>query len=146
MLELLQASDDSTNFEAPPGFDWGGAILEVRGLQLKLELILQRKLELDDQVQDASFFADLSYSQRVASDSIDLVFCFRFSSFGRLFTVYDTCSEELRFPEPIIHRVIEIVEQEGHHYVDSETLDKPYSGTNLYFVGKSWWYRFFDHD
>lgn len=58
-LRVLLAADDPVECEAPPGFDWEREIGKVRELVPVLEQITGRKFEADDQVQDASFFAEL---------------------------------------------------------------------------------------
>ncbi len=58
--EVLEAADDSINTEHPPGFEWDALSARVDLLRPELERIADRPFDLDDEVQDASFFGDLA--------------------------------------------------------------------------------------
>lgn len=147
MLDWLRAADDPTEYEAPACFDVDKALIEIQALKPKLEAVIGRDVELDDRVQDASFFADLAiYRLNAKTNSQEAVIVVRFSAFGRLFTIYEDCATETRLPAEIIEQVIEIIERDSYHYIDHETLNQSYSGTHPYFVGGTWWYRFFDYN
>jgi hypothetical protein len=145
ILERLRAADDPVEYEAPTNFNWRTAVDKVRNFKQKLQAHIERDLTLDDQVQDASFFADLAiYRQSAKLGVIESALIVRFSTFGNLVTVYDVRSEEA--PAETVTRVIELVEQEGFSYVDRASLEEPYSGVHPYFAGYTWWYRFFEYN
>jgi hypothetical protein len=152
-LRVLLAADDPVQCEAPPGFDWEVEIEKVRELAPVLEHVTGRKFEVDDQVQDASFFAELgTYEDFPDAHGGKLrlaVLAVSFSSFGKLFTVWSAKGDEGRHisppPPEVTHRVIDAVRQRGYTYVDAASLDADYSGSNPAMKGKSWWIRFFDY-
>ena len=83
--EILEQYDDPKNAEYPPGFVWSSFHDRLMALQPELERIADRPFVLDDQVQDASFFADLSIQRSGSQPNlIDTVFAIRFSNFGGL--------------------------------------------------------------
>jgi hypothetical protein len=53
-------ADHATACEAPPDFDWARVIERVRNIQPEVESITGREFEIDENVQDASFFTDLA--------------------------------------------------------------------------------------
>jgi len=57
--DILVQNDSPTDVEYPSGFDWQASIAAVKALKPQAERILGQPLKLDDQVQDASFFAEL---------------------------------------------------------------------------------------
>jgi len=144
MLQLLQSADDAVNCYSPPDFHWQQAIERVRQLKPQIEQAAGRPFEIDEHVQDASFFTDLALL--VPADEprvIATVLAIRFSAFGDLFTTWTWGAEQL--PTPIVQEVITIVQGAGFHYVDAESLAEKYSGANPVFAGGTWWWRFFDY-
>jgi hypothetical protein len=142
-LSILLDADDPVACEYPAGFDWSRAIAEVRSLKPEVERIAGRTFQLDDQVQDASFFAELAVrkpSERV----IETVFSASFSCFGRLFTDWANCASE-RLPPQTATAIIERIRWAGFVHVSEVALALPYSGRNPVFDGQTWGNRFFDY-
>ena len=153
-LRVLLGADDVDRCESPRGFRWETEMAKVRALGPVLERIAGRKFEVDENVQDASFFTDLgTYDTRARPQGGTLRFAVltvRFSSFGRLFTVWsvDDDAEAVRgpkLPPEIVRAVIDAVGQQGYVYVDAEALHADYTGANPHLQGGSWWIRFFDY-
>jgi hypothetical protein len=98
-LELLRRFDDPREWECPPDFPWEEEIARVRAVRPRLEEALGQELVLDDQVQDAAHFAELGWSAVPAQDLrsgsyvIRHYVAIRFSSFGRLATVWGNVPE-----------------------------------------------------
>ena len=142
-LSILRDADDPIACEYPAGFDWCRAIEEVRSLKPEIERIAGRAFELDDQVQDASFFAELAVhkpSERV----IETVFSVSFSSFGRLFTDWANCASERLMPQTA-SAIVARLKDAGFVHVSEAALALPYSGGNPVFAGQTWGHRFFDY-
>src|SRR5262245_11956610 len=57
--DILWENDSATDVEYQPSFDWQASMAAVKALKSDAEQILGQPLKLDDQVQDASFFAEL---------------------------------------------------------------------------------------
>jgi hypothetical protein len=107
--------------------------------------IAGRAFELDDRVQDATFFADLSVQRPGPKPNwIDTVFAVRFSYFGMLCTTWSHCETE-RLPDEVVEELLAAVSRAGFKYVPAEPLAAPYTGRNPAFAGSSWWIRFFDY-
>ena len=143
--ELLDTADDAEHAEFPPRFDWAALRERVVLLQTELERIAGRPFVLDDQVQDASFFADLSIQRPGPQPNwIDTVFAVRFSNFGALFTTWCHCQTE-QLSEALVAALVAAVKEAGFRYVPPSALDEPYSGRHPGFAGAAWWMRFFDY-
>lgn len=142
--QLLLAADDSKRCENPVGFKWRKEVAAVKALKAPIERLTTRKFTLDDKVQDASFFADLGVEVS-KGQFIGTVFSLRFSSFGRFFSTWSTCEPEEEFSPELVVQVIDVVRQAGFVYIPQEELEHPYTGSNPYLQGLSWWERFFDY-
>jgi hypothetical protein len=90
--ETLEAADTPRGLERPRGFNRKRAIARVAQLKPELERIAGATFELDDRVEDATFFADLGIYRPfekvvlgfIAPQRFMLsVVTVRFSSFGR---------------------------------------------------------------
>jgi hypothetical protein len=150
-LRLLEAADDPGACESPEGFDWAAEMAKVRALQPILEHVAGRKLSLDTNVQDASFFTSLDTYDPVRTPGGTLLnvtwLGIRFSSFGRLFSirsVADASGQIAPVPDAIMRNVIDTVIRAGYVYVAADALDAPYTGKNPHIRG-TWWIRFFDY-
>src|SRR3954451_4308118 len=91
--EILLRNDIATDVEYPPGFDWHASMVAVKALKPRAEDILGQPLKLDDQVQDASFFAELFvFADGVVDPNgvATMVFkiAIRFSTFGKMATIH----------------------------------------------------------
>lgn len=151
---ILLQHDSATDVEYPPGFDWQAAMTAVKALKVEAERILGQPLKLDDQVQDASFFAELFVFEEGAvgpNGVTTMVFkiAIRFSTFGKMATIHtnSVASDLGRYP---IARLAELLETNGFQYIPAESLGERYDG-RLKWLDKSvggdatWWYRFFDY-
>ncbi len=117
----------------------------IREIKPRLEEIIGLPLDIDQNVQDASFFTELSFSKpSERSNYVDIIIGIRFSAFGNLFTVWSSGSSEPLDPAKL-KRIIDTIEQYGLKYVDAESLAEPYTGANEVFKGETWWIRFFDY-
>ncbi|MBL8796310.1 MAG: hypothetical protein JNM56_20590, partial [Planctomycetia bacterium] len=84
----LFLSNDTIGVEYPPDFDWSLSMSAVLAFKSHAENLLGQPLNLDNQVQDASFFADLFIFEdgAVGSNGVTaMVFKIgiRFSSFAK---------------------------------------------------------------
>lgn len=143
--ELLKSCDVLGAWESPTDANWDQSIGEIRGLKIEIERVLGVSTRLDDQVQDASFFADLGLlkQQPSANGSLALSYeiCLRFSWFSKLFTIFGD-----RWTEYDVSGVLELLQENGFVYVPSGEIDEPYDGINDPFEnGITWWIRYFDY-
>jgi len=114
----------------------------VRSLELELEQVIGRQLEVDENVQDASFFTELA-CHVPSEDRIETAIAIIFSAFGDLFTIWGSVPGEI--PESVMQKVISAVQKHGFRYVDTESLAEAYSGTNPVFQHSRWIDRFFSY-
>ncbi len=143
--DLLDAVDDLTDVEGDPGLDWPAIQTSLAALKPELEQIVGRPFVLNDKVQDATFFADLSIERLGRQPNwIDTVFALRFSYFGRLFTTWCHCESE-RLPDEVAAKLVAAAERGGFRYVSALALNEAYTGRHPEFAGSSWWIRFFDY-
>ncbi len=143
-LQLLQTADDAKSCENPIGFDWDKAMARVRSLQPEVEAIIGRRLELDENVQDASFFTELAaYVPSVKPKHMEAAIAITFSAFGDLFTVWSSAPDEI--PATVVEKVVTAVQGHGFHYVDGDSLSEQYIGDNPVFRENNWSYRFFSY-
>jgi len=147
-LKLLELADHETACEFPPGFNYRASMKRVEDLKPKLNAIVGKPLELDLNVQDVSFFADLSIIEPpiYGVNMLHYVLGIRFSSFGNFFTVWSNSISE-KIDDAKITEVIAETEAAGFVYVDAETLEQEYTGKNQYLTGDvgNWWRRYFDY-
>lgn len=152
-LRILMAADDADEAGAPAAFDWREEMSKVREMIPVLERITGRSFEVDESVQNASFFTDLgTYDdfRLPAGGTLRLaVLAVRFSSFGKLFTTWSVEQAEGKrastLSQGVVRKAIEAVQKRCYVHVDAETLrNEPYSGVHPRFRGHSWWIRFFD--
>lgn len=148
-LQLLESADDPQACECPPRFDLRGSMSRVRALKARLESLFGHTFTMDESVQDASFFADLTIAGgeryvpgagKVAGSKIVI----RFSCFGDLFTVYST-SEDERLEQVVVTGIVDEVRRHGFVYVEADGLEETYTGVNPHLRGQSWWVRYFDY-
>jgi hypothetical protein len=143
--KLLISCDVKDSWEHPPDADWSSSLAEVERLRPLLEDALGHQLRLDQDVQDASFFADLGVlvEQSAVDGSIWLCYeiCFRFSWFSRLYTIHGNSWREFD-----IDTAMSLLKHAGYIYVPEESLHYPYDGVNVPFeAGLTWWVRYFDY-
>ena len=144
VLRELQAIDDPRHCDYPPDFDWQRSMERVGAIRPKLEEIAGRPLCLDDQVQDASFFADLFVAEPCEENGFQhmrVTFSVSFSCFGSLATIFN----EGVFPEDTVSRMRTTLENQGFVFVDANQLREPYTGSNDGFKGRTWMDRFFNY-
>jgi len=144
----LLAHDSQTDWEMPADFDYWTALAEVRTLGSELSAICGHPLKLDDQVQDASFFADWAAyesaprpSPGVPSGAIHTIICIRFSSFGRMFSIW--CDSDV-FPiaADTRDRLIGYLAERDFVFVPDSLLDQPYHRPEF---ARDWQIRFFNY-
>lgn len=143
--ELLKSCDVLGAWESPPDANWEQSISEVNRLKVDIERVLGVSTLLDDQIQDASFFADLSVLKQQPSSKGSLVFshdiCLRFSWFSKLVTIFGD-----RWREYDVFGILELLQENGFVYVPAGEVDELYDGINEPFEsGITWWIRYFDY-
>jgi hypothetical protein len=143
LLCTLQAADDAEHSEFPPAFDWPMSMNRVRACRPILEEIAGHAFELDDKVQDASYFAALSITEPIAGKPNHRreVFALYFSCFGSLAGVWN----QGVFSQATLNRMKEALETHGFVVVDAAQLREPYTGIHKGYVGRTWLDRFFNY-
>jgi len=143
-LRKLEAADDSQHCECPPDFDWQKSMERVRFVQPMLEKIAGRPLSLDDQIQDATYFADLCIAEPREVNGFKqmrVTFSVSFSCFGSLVTIYN----ENVLPEEKVRQMRTTLEEQSFVFVDAVQLREPYTGAHAGFHGSTWMDRFFNY-
>jgi hypothetical protein len=152
--DALVSADRLSEWEFPSDVEedlWS----RVESLVSGIEAIVGRKLDVDRNVQDASFLTDVGllderyYDRKSGTGAISYVFSFRFSNFGRLFTLHGTEWKQ-RFDEDKLGDALDFIRSHGFVYVASDELDSPYDGVNgpnspVSVSPVTWWTRFFDY-
>lgn len=128
----------------PPDFDWNQEVLRLRQLLPLLESVLNTPLNLDTSAEDASFFADIGvlvekFTPQGAS-YFRYRYCFRFSCFGRLFTIIGE-DVQLDTLEPAIR----LLTGNGYSFIPESELYVVYDGVSPSDESFTWWIRFFDY-
>src|ERR1700722_17124900 len=152
--DILLQNDSVTDVEYPPGFDWQTSMAAVEALKTQVERILGQSLQLDDQVQDASFFAELFVLGDGAvgpTGVTTMVFkiAIRFSTFGKMATIHTNSAASALDKYPVA-RIADLLVQHGFQYIPAEALGERYDG-KLKGLDRSvaseatWWYRFFEY-
>lgn len=152
--DILVQNDSATDVEGPPGFDWQASMAAVKAFKPEAERVLGQVLKLDDNAQDASFFAELFLFEDGAvgpNGVTSMVFkiAVRFSTFGKMATVHtnSVASDLRRYP---VNRLAELLGKYGFQYIPAESLAERYDG-KLKWLDQSvggeatWWFRFFDY-
>jgi hypothetical protein len=132
-LALLKKNDLSSS-NHPPGFDRAVALGEVDQLRTSFESHLGYRPVLDDQVQDATHFAELQMQPKISRELHAVI---RFSKFGRLVTIL--FAEKLG--DEKLQLVLHELQKHGYVYVPSEILESPYDGQMQGI--ETWMTRFF---
>jgi hypothetical protein len=148
---ILAAADHPTACEYPPGFACDLEMVRARKLAHSLEGLLGEQIEVDDRVEDASFFVQLTLvdlgarPERGALANARLAI--RLSAFGNLCTTHSVCSPSAELPPELLAKVKGRLADAGYIYVDDSELEEPYDGANLHLRKEdvTWAIRFFDY-
>lgn len=139
-LELLKKYDDHENWEYPSDFNWSVEIKKVEELIPYLKELIGKPIVLDDKMQDASFFAELSHDEDLSVSGFNI----RFSAFGNLFTLWQMHNSFTVTPE-VKQKVIDFVSSKGFTYIDPTDLGEEYPGKEYGIPSIcTWWDRYFD--
>ncbi len=154
--DILIAADRLDQWEFPTDGDTYNSLWsDLDALIPQLELQIGFPLDVDRNVQDASFLADVGlldsqYFDRVSgSGAIVYVFSFRFSNFSRLFTLHGAEWQE-RYDELRLSDCLNLLSDHNFWYVPADALDSTYDGINgtdnpICGSPLTWWIRFFDY-
>lgn len=137
-IKLLLAFDDGINDEFPKGFDHKRSTEKV----LKIQSILQEELNLafafegNQDIQDASFFAEL---KSLPGNPMGSMISITFSCFGDFVQIHeedcDTCLYE---------QIDNILTKNGYVIIPKELLNTAYNGKFSYIKG-TWADRYFNY-
>lgn len=148
---ILILVDEKDNWEYPKKFRWDKRMKLIQEFKKDFESVFKFELDIDKNVQDASFTTDLGllddkfYDRKTGTGSLRYIFSFRFSNFGNLFTILnmpDTCEEYYKE----ILTCKKMLNDLGFIFIDLSELDVIYDGLNEpYENGLTWWTRYFDY-
>ncbi len=151
LRDLLLSFDEKDNWEFPADFEWEKLSQLLKEFIKYCESILDLKVKLDDEIQDASFFAriefpvDKNYNREKDSKSTLNHIYFKFSNFGKLFTLGHNPDAENQYYKEIL-KCKEYLKEKGFIYIENIELDAPYDGVNEpYEEGLTWRIRYFDY-
>lgn len=152
LKNLLLHFDDANEWYASKHFDYYKEMERVKNIKKLIENKTGYKFEIDEYVQDASFFTELfilEKSQKEAKENgegyaLSYELAIRFSSFGNLVTIIMNPNDgETKYNTVSL---INILKDNGYTYIVAENLNEPYDGKNKVLVGEyTWWGRFFDY-
>lgn len=128
---------------------------KIREIAADLSRVVGTVLDIDNGVQDASFLTDVGlldaeyYDRTNKTGALVYIFAFRFSNFGRLFTLHGR-EWKTRYEEFNLGVSVELISRNGFQYVESDQLNVPYDGINgpnnpICGTQLTWWIRFFDY-
>jgi len=130
---LLDQHDHPEHWDFPPGFDYESELSSFRRAAAAIAARVPEPVEVDDDVQDASFHGLL----RIGGEAGSL----RFSNFGRMAAF---ASEE-GVGAPLWKMVEEVLSARDYVLIPHRLVAGPYTGKNKGVTGiKSWWVRYFD--
>ncbi|MEQ8473872.1 MAG: hypothetical protein RIC35_21930 [Marinoscillum sp.] len=146
--KLLLNFDEDGRWETPSNFDYDKLRTQVTKLVNELEKTFDLSFVLDDQVQDASFFADIRIPHELVNNPrTDLEYSLRISNFGNLSTI----NFQDEYSEATTNKFIEAFKRTGFSYVNADELDNDYDGTFKQFrnsqgeYSSTWYIRYFDY-
>lgn len=147
-MDYLLEQDRDNSWETPYGFDYEKEMAEIRTFGGELSRICDRELRLDGQVQDASYFAAweaFEQKPRPGSEVLDFfwsgVFTIRFSSFGRMWSIF-YCAEQHPISEEVHEALVDFLFSKGYVFVPENLTSLPYRDAAY---PPSWGIRFFDY-
>jgi len=148
---ILISVDEKNNWEYPKKFNWGKRMKLIQDFKKDFESILKFQLDIDKNVQDASFTTDLGllddnyYDRKTGTGALKYFFSFRFSNFGNLFTIVNMPDVNDEYFKEIMH-CKKLLGNKGFIFIDLTELDEVYDGVNEpYENGLTWWTRYFDY-
>lgn len=140
--------------EHPEGFDYLGELQKIKNIRMELELSTKLVFRIDDQIQDAFFFAELIHDDVTIESKAHFTggknrskLIIRFSYFGKLAT-YCIEHTEPQIEKSLSMSIRKILERNNYICANPGWLTStPYDGIHPYFSMRkdSWWYRFFDY-
>ena len=149
--DLLLKFDRLGEWEGPANSDWASRYSEVEATKPKIEAIVGWPLDIDRNVQDASFLTDIGlldaryYDRKTNTGALYYIFAIRFSNFGHMFTLHGAEWEE-RYDELQLGTVIKLLESQDFAYIPADQLASLYDGVNEPLSnGFTSWTRFFDY-
>jgi hypothetical protein len=136
----LREADDADHWDRPPGFAIDAEMRRVRAVKPKIEKILGSVLELDENIERAAHFAQLT--QKVHEGEVFLTrLAISFSCFSRLVTVWGNAPDAT-----LVRAIVKLLEIDGYRYVPMEALREAYDGRNRQKTSiRTWYARFFDY-
>jgi hypothetical protein len=150
LLSLLRNTDDPNNWEYPRRFRWKKEIVDVEAVKSKLEKVLGQQLEMDKNVQDASFFTELAWHTPerhiVGIGLTKLTYvAIRFSAFGRFVTICGNVPEA-PLAAGLVDELVKVLSTAGFTYIPAEVLAEKYDGcVRGAPEDTTWWDRYFDY-
>lgn len=149
LKELLLSFDDQEECDSSQNFNYLNEMKKVYIIKSKIENIISNELTIDECVQDASFFTELSTLKKSQNDGESFVYLYelsiRFSLFGNMVTIFSNTENNALNKYPI-KEIVDMLQSDGYIYINSELLDEPYDGINKYISKKdTWWTRYFDY-
>ena len=133
--EKLLLSLDSAERRYPPGFNFEAEDERAHELARKVEELCPLRALVEDYSlnQDGSRFLRIALFYRPSVSPVGEI---QISSFGRLVTLVNV------FPQ-FVGSVIELTKECGYTFIDLVELDKIYSGSQKFFLGRTWYSRYF---
>lgn len=149
--KILIQVDEKDHWEFPPKSAKGTSYSELEEIKVLLDEIFEISLDFDKNVQDASFLTNIGelddryYNRKTKSGAVVYKYAFRFSNFGRLYTVIGNHNKDQGITLKI-EKAKNFLEQKGFVYIPLEILNVKYDGVNEPFEkGLTWWTRYFDY-
>jgi len=127
----LVSVDEKGNWEFPKDGRWDIPFEEVISIKPDLEKITGITLDIDKNVQDASFLTDLGllddryYDREKKSGALSYLFSIHFSNFGRMFTIMGSEWPENENKYSLI-KVIDFLQHRDYKYIPEPELHEPY--------------------
>lgn len=141
-IETLKQLDDQ-GISQPTGFDRHASLHGVSELAPSLEAALGERLELIDDIEDSSAFAEVAARTEAGTGELSLAkFGFTFSTFGGLVLVWSNVLTEADL-EKCFSLCEPILRKAGFHPVRAQEVEREYTGRHRVWQGQSWRDRLF---
>jgi hypothetical protein len=147
----LILADEENQWEVSSVISMITVLDDIKHLKTEMDSLFATNLDIDLDVQDASFFTDIGllddkhYNRETRNGALIYKYHFRFSNFGKLYTIINNCPEDTTLTKKI-ELTKQLLSTHKFCFIPVEILNTTYNGKNkLPYKDFTWWHRYFDY-